>query len=77
MKNPFDGPASEKWFCSTWDLSAREFCAHALNWHDKLVADNKRLREALQRIGSGGYGPHACKAISTIVSAALLTEEDD
>lgn len=27
-----------------------KYAAHAINSHDKLTADNKRLREALQRI---------------------------
>ena len=48
---------------------------NTINWQDNLVADNKRLRDALQRIGTGGYGPDAGKAISAIVSAALLDEK--
>ena len=39
MKNPFNEPARESWFCGIWDLSDREFCAHAINQHDKLVAE--------------------------------------
>jgi len=39
MKNPFNEPARESWFCGTWDLSDREFCAHAINQHEKLVAE--------------------------------------
>ena len=53
MKNPFNEPARESWFCGTWDLSDREFCAHAINQHDKLVAERDKLALAnlMQRHG--------------------------
>ena len=77
MKNPFRETVDESLFLFIPGISDEqaEYAAHAINWHDNLVADNKRLRDALQRIGTGGYGPDAGKAISAIVSAALLDEK--
>ena len=56
MKNPFNEPARESWFCGTWDLSDREFCAHAINQHEKLVAERDEWRNmAAVLCGDGGH----------------------
>ena len=58
MKNPFNEPARESWFCGTWDLSDREFCAHAINQHEKLVAMlGKQQRIMMTFCGCCGGNP--------------------
>jgi len=70
MKNPYQVPARESWFPGTWDLAEREFCAHAINLHEKLVG----LLRVCDPILKGGATASLRSKVRREI-AALLAEE--
>ena len=64
--------------CSTRYIGKLETSKEAMESEIAQVkAERDRLRNALERIGTGGYGPHASRAISVTVSEALPTPEPE